>query len=68
MDELEKRLKDLELRLLKEVTDVAKDSGDIWKAIGYLGDSLHDIIKDIRALRTDVNKLIENSCGCKKSA
>jgi len=68
MDELEKRLEDLELRFLKEITDVAKDSQDIWKAIGYLGDSLHEVIKDIRKLRVDVDKLIENSCGCRKSA
>ena len=68
MQELEKKLNELELRLLEEITEITKNSTDIWESIGTLGDLMRGVIKDIGALRIDVNKLIENNSRCKKSA
>ena len=68
MQELEKRLDELELKLLTEITEVTKDTTDIWDSISKLVDMMKGMTKEIGSLRIDVNKLIENSCGCKKSA
>lgn len=68
MQELEKRLDELELKLLTEITEVTKDTTDIWDSISKLVDMMKGMTKEIGSLRIDVNKLIENSCSCKKSA
>ena len=67
MQELEKKLDALELKLLNEVVEATENSTNIWKSIGILGDLMRDVIRDIGELRTDINKLIENNCD-RKSA
>ena len=68
MQELEKRLDELELKLLTEITEVTKDTTDIWNSISKLVDMMKGMTKEIGSLRIDVNKLVENNCSCKKSA
>jgi uncharacterized coiled-coil protein SlyX len=68
MKELEKRLDDLELSLLKEVTELTKDSTEVWNTIDTLINLIRGLTKDFKELRVDVDKLIENSCGFKKPA
>ena len=68
MQELEKKIDELELKLLTEVTEITKDTADIWNSISKLVETMKGMVADISSLRIDVNKLIENSCSCKKSA
>lgn len=68
MQELEKKLNELELRLLKEVAESSKETQDIWVAFENVADLFSSLYKDLKSLRTDVDKLIENSCGSRKSA
>ena len=40
----------------------------IQKTISGILDLIESMREDIKSLRIDVDKLIENSCGCRKSA
>lgn len=45
-----------------------QDEIDIQKTIGGVIELIESMREDIKSLRTDVDKLIENSCGCRKYA
>ena len=45
-----------------------QDEIDIQKTIGGVIELIESMREDIKSLRTDIDKLIENSCGCRKSA
>ena len=68
MNELNSKILALELKASEQTTDVYKELSDIWKQIGTLADIVRELNKEVSELRTDVNKLVENSCGCRKSA
>lgn len=40
----------------------------IWETMNNLLFLIDSLTIDVKELRTDVDKLIENSCGCRKSA
>ena len=68
MQELENKLHELRMDLHKEATERAESSDEVWKAIGKLADLVTGLIKEVGELRIDVDKLIENNQGVKKSA
>ena len=41
---------------------------EIKQTLKLLVDAVNEMQKEVANLRTDVDKLIENSCGCRKSA
>ena len=61
MHDLKKKLDELHSEHLKSEIDIHKTI----QGVLVLVESMQ---KDIKSLRIDVDKLIENSCGCKKSA
>lgn len=61
MHDFEKKLDELHSEHLKSEIDIHKTI----QGVLVLVESMQ---KDIKSLRIDVDKLIENSCGCKKSA
>lgn len=75
MQGIEEKLQGIEEKLFEISTRISKESGEtsesfysVWKTISSLIDMISDMGKEIVELRNDVDKLIENSCGCKKSA
>ena len=68
MQELEERLNALEAKLLKEIENISDDNSDIWKSLKNLSDAVIMSLKNIQELRIDVDKLIENNQGGRKSA
>lgn len=61
-------MRDFEKRLDVLHTEHLKSEVDIHKTIQGVLVLIESMRKDIQSLRIDVDKLIENSCGCKKSA
>ena len=45
-----------------------EENKKIWETMNNLLFLIDSLTKDVKELRTDVDKLIENSCGCRKSA
>lgn len=68
MQELEEKLGALEARLLKEITEITDDNSDIWNSLNNFADAIIVLTKNFKELRTDVDKLIENNQGGRKSA
>ena len=68
MHELENKLHELRMDLHKEATEKVESSAEVWKAIGKLADLVTDLIREVGGLRIDVDKLIENNQGVRKSA
>jgi len=68
MQELEEKLDALEAKLLKEITKITDDNSDIWNSLNNFADAIIVLTKNFKELRTDVDKLIENNQGCRKSA
>lgn len=61
MQYLEQKIQELNSQHLEAETD-------IYKTIRGILDLIESMQEDIKCLRTDVDKLVENSCGCRKSA
>lgn len=68
MQELEEKLDALEAKLLKEITEITDDKSDIWNSLNNFADAIIFLTKNFKELRTDVDKLIENNQGGRKSA
>lgn len=68
MQELEEKLNALEAKLLKEISKISDDNSDVWESMGNLADAIISLAKSINELRVDVDKLIENNQGVRKSA
>lgn len=68
MQELEEKLDALEAKLLKEITKITDDNSDIWNSLNNFADAIIVLTKNFKELRTDVDKLIENNQGGRKSA